>query len=207
MLCAALVLLSQLLHRVSSYLSMRPFPSPASSRAVVNHVSYCSRGLVHIDEKGCSACLTSHEPRSQHSGMHDMSTSANAARSIMITPSLSALAPQVLSWIDICAGLAAKTVARGPVVTASVDTVHFLRPCRLGSVVIVAAMVNRTFQSSMEARACSATSSVCHLKSILLTCILIITLRDGNTLLMRMESEGCAHRAWHQCCGMWLLFL
>ena len=36
---------------------------------------------------------------------------------------------QVLSWIDICAGLAAKTVARGPVVTASVDTVHFLRPC------------------------------------------------------------------------------
>jgi hypothetical protein len=25
---------------------------------------------------------------------------------------------QVLSWIDICAGLAAKTVARGPVVTA-----------------------------------------------------------------------------------------
>lgn len=59
---------------------------------------------------------------------------------------------QVLSWIDVCAGLAAKTVARGPVVTASVDTVHFLRPCRIGSVAIVAAMVNRTFQSSMEAR-------------------------------------------------------
>ncbi|CAL8463592.1 g3126 [Coccomyxa elongata] len=57
---------------------------------------------------------------------------------------------QVLSWIDICAGLAAKTVARGPVVTASVDSVHFLRPCRLGSVAIVAAQVNRTFQSSME---------------------------------------------------------
>jgi len=60
--------------------------------------------------------------------------------------------PQVQSWTNICAGLAAKTVARGPVVTASVDTVHFLRPCRLGSVAIVAAMVNRTFQSSMEAR-------------------------------------------------------
>ena len=56
----------------------------------------------------------------------------------------------MLSWIDICAGLAAKTVARGPVVTASVDSVHFLRPCRLGSVAIVAAMVNRVFQSSME---------------------------------------------------------
>ena len=61
--------------------------------------------------------------------------------------------PQVLSWIDICAGLAAKTVARGPVVTASVDTVHFLRPCHQGSVAIIAAMVNRVFQSSMEASA------------------------------------------------------
>ena len=58
---------------------------------------------------------------------------------------------QGLSWIDICAGLAAKTVARGPCVTASVDTVHFLRPCHQGSVAIIAAMVNRVFQSSMEA--------------------------------------------------------
>ncbi|DBA72140.1 TPA: hypothetical protein ACH3X2_010862 [Trebouxia sp. C0005] len=57
---------------------------------------------------------------------------------------------QVLGWIDVCAGLAAKTVARGPCVTASVDAVHFLRPCRVGSVAIIAAMVNRTFQSSLE---------------------------------------------------------
>jgi acyl-CoA hydrolase len=56
----------------------------------------------------------------------------------------------VLSWIDECAGLAAKTLARGPCVTASVDAVHFLRPCRVGSVVMVASMVNRTFKSSME---------------------------------------------------------
>jgi len=57
---------------------------------------------------------------------------------------------QVLSWIDICAGLAAKSVAGGPCVTASVDAVHFLRPVRTGSVAIIAAMVNRTFKSSME---------------------------------------------------------
>lgn len=56
----------------------------------------------------------------------------------------------VLSWIDICAGLAAKTLARSPAVTASVDAVHFLRPCHVGSVVTIAAMVNRTFTSSME---------------------------------------------------------
>lgn len=39
---------------------------------------------------------------------------------------------QVLSWIDVCAGLSAKTLAQGPCVTASVDAVHFLRPCRWG---------------------------------------------------------------------------
>ena len=60
----------------------------------------------------------------------------------------------MLSWIDICAGLAAKSVAGGPCVTASVDSVHFLSPCHLGSVCIVAAMVNRTFQSSMEVCCC-----------------------------------------------------
>lgn len=38
---------------------------------------------------------------------------------------------QVLGWIDVCAGLAAKTVAKGPCVTASLDAVHFLRPCRV----------------------------------------------------------------------------
>jgi hypothetical protein len=34
---------------------------------------------------------------------------------------------QVLSWIDIAAGLAAKTLAHGPCVTVSVDAVHFFR--------------------------------------------------------------------------------
>ena len=56
----------------------------------------------------------------------------------------------VLSWIDVAAGLAAKTLARGPVVTASVDAVAFLRPARRGSVAVVAAMVNRVFRSSAE---------------------------------------------------------
>ncbi|KAG1663738.1 hypothetical protein FOA52_006107 [Chlamydomonas sp. UWO 241] len=57
---------------------------------------------------------------------------------------------QVLKWIDLCAGMSAKSLARRQCVTASVDSVHFLRPCRLGMVVIIAAMVNRTFNSSME---------------------------------------------------------
>lgn len=56
----------------------------------------------------------------------------------------------VLSWIDLCAAMASKNVSRSPCVTASVDAVQFLRPCRTGDVAIIAAMVNRTFSSSME---------------------------------------------------------
>ena len=101
---------------------------------------------------------------------------------------------QVLSWVDICAGLAAKMLARSPCVTASVDSVHFLRPCRcvhssctrptahiqhtrrLGSVVLVAAMVNRVFQSSMEVG-------------------------------VRVEEEDAATGQRHHCCSAYLTFV
>lgn len=129
---------------------------------------------------------------------------------------------QVLSWVDICAGLAAKMLARSPCVTASVDSVHFLRPCRsvcgvlvlltrfphtvlvfstrvfstdvfsthvsihcmvdstltlrLGSVVLVAAMVNRVFQSSMEVG-------------------------------VRVEEEDMATGQRHHCCSAYLTFV
>lgn len=52
--------------------------------------------------------------------------------------------------LDVCAGLAAKNAAQGACVTASLDTVHFFRPCRSGCIAIVCAMVNRTFATSME---------------------------------------------------------
>ncbi|KJE91945.1 acyl-CoA thioesterase 11 [Capsaspora owczarzaki ATCC 30864] len=57
---------------------------------------------------------------------------------------------QILSWIDLTAGIAAKKLARGPCVTASVDSVQFLKPSVVGDVIILSAMVNRTFNTSME---------------------------------------------------------
>ena len=39
-----------------------------------------------------------------------------------------ALAGEILAYIDICAGVAAKRHAEYPTVTASVDAVHFLAP-------------------------------------------------------------------------------
>ena len=39
---------------------------------------------------------------------------------------------QVLSWIDIAAGVCAKRHAENAAVTASVDSIHFLSPVKLG---------------------------------------------------------------------------
>lgn len=57
---------------------------------------------------------------------------------------------QIAAWIDVCAAVSAQRLARGPVVTASMDELHFLRPVEEGMVVILRAQVNRTWRSSME---------------------------------------------------------
>lgn len=57
---------------------------------------------------------------------------------------------QVVSWIDICAAVAAQRHCRSVVVTASIDAVQFLLPIRLGHIVIMRGQVNATFKTSME---------------------------------------------------------
>lgn len=109
----------------------------------------------------------------------------------MVTPAQSngmgvCMGGEVLSWIDVAAGLAAKTLARGPCVTASVDAVHFLKPCRVGAVVLVAAMVNRTFKTSMEVgvrveEECTRTGVRHHCCSAYLTFVAV----DGATKTSR----------------------
>ena len=56
----------------------------------------------------------------------------------------------LMQWIDGAAGIAAGRHAGGPVVTASMDRLHFLRPVHLGDVVIVEAQVNFAARTSME---------------------------------------------------------
>lgn len=56
----------------------------------------------------------------------------------------------MMQWIDITAGVAASRHAGGPVVTASMDRLHFLQPARLGEVVTVQAQVNFAARTSME---------------------------------------------------------
>ena len=46
--------------------------------------------------------------------------------------------------------MAAIRHARRPVVTAAVDSMHFLHPVRIGQLIVLRSSVNRVFRSSME---------------------------------------------------------
>ncbi|MCB0390478.1 MAG: acyl-CoA thioesterase [Bdellovibrionales bacterium] len=56
----------------------------------------------------------------------------------------------IMSWIDIAAAISAQRHAQRPVVTASIDDLHFIAPVKSGWVVNLKASVNHTAKSSME---------------------------------------------------------
>lgn len=55
-----------------------------------------------------------------------------------------------MSWIDVCAAMAAQRHARAIVVTASMDSIDFVAPIHVGDVVNLQAMVNYVGRTSME---------------------------------------------------------
>jgi acyl-CoA hydrolase len=56
----------------------------------------------------------------------------------------------LMQWIDIAASVAAGRHAGGPVVTASMDRLHFMTPVAVGGVVTLQAQVNFAARTSME---------------------------------------------------------
>lgn len=56
----------------------------------------------------------------------------------------------LMQWIDIAAAISAGRHARGPVVTASMDQLHFIGPIRIGEVAIIECQVNSAGKTSME---------------------------------------------------------
>ncbi len=56
----------------------------------------------------------------------------------------------VMSWIDIAGAISAGKHARGTVVTASIDALHFIAPIKLGHVVEIKSCVNYAGKTSME---------------------------------------------------------
>jgi acyl-CoA hydrolase len=60
------------------------------------------------------------------------------------------LGGKVMHLVDLAAAIAAMRHARNPVVTASVDNLHFLHPVHIGELIMLRASVNRVFRTSME---------------------------------------------------------
>lgn len=56
----------------------------------------------------------------------------------------------IMSWVDIAASICASRHAGKPVVTASVDTLSFLAPVKLGWFVSLQASINHAWNTSME---------------------------------------------------------
>lgn len=60
------------------------------------------------------------------------------------------LGGRVMHLVDLAAAMAAMRHARRPVVTASVDSFHFLHPVHIGELIMLRSSVNRVFRTSME---------------------------------------------------------
>jgi len=60
------------------------------------------------------------------------------------------LGGKVMHLVDLAGAMAAIRHARRPVVTASVDSLHFLHPVHIGQLMILRSAVNRVFRTSME---------------------------------------------------------
>ena len=60
------------------------------------------------------------------------------------------LGGKVMHLVDLAAAMVAMRHARRPVVTASVDSLSFLHPVRIGQLMILRSSVNRVFRTSME---------------------------------------------------------
>ncbi|MBZ5726644.1 MAG: acyl-CoA thioesterase [Acidobacteriia bacterium] len=60
------------------------------------------------------------------------------------------LGGKVMHLVDLAGAMAAIRHARKPVVTAAVDSLHFIHPVRIGELIVLRSSVNRAFRTSME---------------------------------------------------------
>jgi acyl-CoA hydrolase len=60
------------------------------------------------------------------------------------------LGGKVMHLVDLAGAMAGMRHARKPIVTAAIDSFHFLHPVRIGELIMLRASVNRVFHTSME---------------------------------------------------------
>jgi acyl-CoA hydrolase len=94
---------------------------------------------------------------------------------------------RLMQYIDLVGSVAASRHARAFTVTASMDHLDFLRPVRLGELLILKASVNRAFRTSMEVGVRVMVEDVVaqrwrHVSSAYLTFVAVE--RDGSRLVV-----------------------
>jgi acyl-CoA hydrolase len=57
---------------------------------------------------------------------------------------------KIVQWMDLCSSMAAGRHCKKPVVTVSIDELHFHAPIRVGEVALLSARVTAAFRTSME---------------------------------------------------------
>jgi acyl-CoA hydrolase len=57
---------------------------------------------------------------------------------------------RIMQWMDICGAISAQRHCRLPVVTVSIDDLHFHAPIHIGSIALLDAKVTAAFRTSME---------------------------------------------------------
>jgi acyl-CoA hydrolase len=83
--------------------------------------------------------------------VHDsLSEIAEFALPIYANPLGNVLGGRIMHLVDLAAATAAIRHSRSAVVTASVDSMSFLHPIKIGQLITLKASVNRVFRTSME---------------------------------------------------------
>lgn len=117
---------------------------------------------------------------------------------------------KLMQYVDLAGSLAAARHARSPIVTASVDYMTFLRPVKIGQLVVLKSSVNRVFRTSMEVGVKVwvedlRNGEIDHISSAYLTFVALS--RDGNRIVLpqvipeteeekRRHSEAGERRAY-----------
>jgi len=121
-------------------------------------------------------------------------------------PLNAAFGGKVMEWIDVCGGIAAQRHCRQVVVTASMDSLHFHAPIRVGWIVTLRARVLAAFHTSMEVGVTvTAENPLSGTKQLTTSALLtFVALESDGTrapvppLLLETEAEKVAFAHAHQ---------
>ncbi len=105
---------------------------------------------------------------------------------------------QLMAWIDVIAGVAARRFTKSAVTTACVDNLNFLKPAYLGDTIVQEAMVTWTGRTSLEVRVDTFVEKLSGEKDLINRAYLVFVALDDNDQPMAVphyEPETEAEKA------------